>query len=100
MKAWPQELTFERGARRLVIRFDDGFAGAVPFDRLRAASPSAETRGHGGAPPPPLHIPPDLTVTGAEPVGRYAVRILFSDGHRTGLYPWPLLRALAENHPL
>jgi DUF971 family protein len=95
--AWPVELRFVAAARELRLAFDDGFAGAVPYELLRVESPSAETRGHGGAdrPPPPAGKR-GVGVTGAEPVGRYAVRIRFDDGHDTGLYTWPWLRELAE----
>ncbi len=94
---WPTRLTFRRGARELHIMFDDGAALSVPFTTLRRESPSAEVRGHGAGPRPPQPpIPHDITVTAAEPVGRYAVRIAFSDGHKTGLYTWSLLRQLGE----
>lgn len=95
--AWPVRLRFRKGDAELVAEFDDGFTGAIGFKRLRENSPSAEVRGHGGGPPPPqAPVPDDITVTQAEPVGRYAVRIYFSDGHSSGLYTWDQLRALAE----
>lgn len=92
---WPVRLTFRRKARELHAEFDDGQSGTVSFRRLRLSSPSAETRGHGRGPaPPPPILPDDLDITGAEPVGRYAVRLVFSDGHSTGLYTWSILREL------
>ncbi len=92
---WPTELRFQNAARRLHIAFDDGAVFEIPYTTLRRESPSAENKGHGDGPPPPQPpIPDDISVTAAEPVGRYAVRIVFSDGHATGLYTWPLLRRL------
>lgn len=92
---WPHRLTFRRSDRRLDVDFDDGSAVSIPFQRLRAESPSAEVRGHGAGPRPPQPpVPEDIDITGAEPVGRYAVRIIFSDGHSTGLYTWTYLREL------
>lgn len=95
-RAWPEELVFRKAARCLHIRFADGLSADIPFRRLRAESPSAEVRGHGGARPPQAPMPDDVSVLEAEPMGRYAVRLTFSDGHRTGIYSWVLLRELAE----
>lgn len=93
---WPIELRFRKFARELVIAFDDGTGGCIPYKRLREESPSAENKGHGNRPPlPQTPVPEGIDVISAEPSGRYAVRIAFSDGHRTGLYTWPLLHALA-----
>ena len=93
---WPTELRFQSKPARLAIRFDDGWSGEIPYELLRVESPSAETKGHGGdRPPPPAHKA-RVTVKGADPVGRYAVRIRFDDGHDTGLYTWTYLRELAE----
>ena len=95
--AWPVRLTFRRNARALHVVFDDGGEALLPFTLLRRESPSAEVRGHGAGPkPPPPIVPDDIGVTAAEPVGRYAVRITFSDGHSTGLYSWAYLKELAE----
>jgi len=93
---WPAELKFRKAQAELHIRFDDGFTGAIPYELLRIESPSAETKGHGSDRPPPPSKKRKVSVTGAEPVGRYAVRIRFDDGHDTGLYTWSLLRELAE----
>ncbi|MEM8921396.1 MAG: DUF971 domain-containing protein [Pseudomonadota bacterium] len=95
--AWPVKLSFDRGEAELLITFDDGFSSTISFELLRVESPSAETKGHGGQRPPPPAGKRDVSVQGAEPIGRYAVRILFSDGHDTGLYSWTYLRDLAEN---
>ncbi len=93
--AWPVRLTFRRGAGEMHAAFEDGASGAVDFVRLREESPSAEVQGHGSGPKPvQAPVPADITVERAEPVGRYALRIFFSDGHSSGLYTWDLLRRL------
>ncbi|MAN46975.1 MAG: DUF971 domain-containing protein [Alphaproteobacteria bacterium] len=97
---WPTRLVFRKSAAELAVEFDDGAAGTIPYVTLRKESPSAEVRGHGGGPPPPqAPVPADISVTGADPVGRYAVRIHFSDGHNSGLYTWGQLRQLAVGDP-
>lgn len=88
----------------LAIRWSDGAETFFPSDRLRAASPSAETQGerdifgnrYGGNGPTRFD---GVTVTGWEVIGNYALRFDFSDGHRTGLYSFAYLRELAARHP-
>lgn len=95
---WPSDLVFDRAAKLLRIAFDDGAAFDIPFELLRVESPSAENKGHGGATtPPPVAGKANIGVTNAEPVGRYAVRIRFDDGHDTGLYSWDLLYELGRD---
>jgi len=96
-RPWPTDLVFEREARVLTIAFDDGAHFEIPFELLRVESPSAENKGHGDAPPPPVKGKANVGVVRAEPVGRYAVRIVFDDGHDTGLYSWELLYDLGAN---
>lgn len=94
---FPTDIVFRKAASELVIRFDDGFEGVIPYELLRVESPSAETQGHSAASrPPPPSGRKSVSVLGADPVGRYALRIRFSDGHDTGLYTWAFLRELAE----
>jgi DUF971 family protein len=93
---WPAELKFRKAHAELHIRFDDGYEGSIPYELLRIESPSAETKGHGADRPPPPAKKRKVGVVGAEPIGRYAVRIRFDDGHDTGLYTWSYLRELAE----
>jgi len=85
---WPSELRVRDKGARLEVTFDDGVAGALTVLQLRDASPSADkTR---------VALPPGkaLTIEAVEPVGNYAVRIQFSDGHGTGIFTWRLLRTL------
>lgn len=95
---WPTDLVFDRKAKLLRIAFDDGAKFEIPFELLRVESPSAENKGHGGAStPPPVTGKANVEVTAADPVGRYAVRISFDDGHDTGLYSWDLLYELGKD---
>lgn len=96
-RAWPEELRFSNSARALTIAFDDGQVFSLPYKTLRLESPSAEVQGHGSGPkPPPPLISDDLSIENAEPVGRYAVRLYFTDGHSSGLFTWAYLRELGE----
>ena len=89
---WPSELRVREAGRVLRIAFADGFAANISAERLRAASPSADKR----RPPAPEG---GIAIAGVEAVGNYAARIVFNDGHDTGIYSWRLLRALAEQEP-
>ncbi|MEZ5994189.1 MAG: gamma-butyrobetaine hydroxylase-like domain-containing protein [Hyphomonadaceae bacterium] len=97
-RPWPSDLVFDRSVKALLIAFDDGATFEIPFELLRVESPSAENKGHGGATaPPPVTGKANVNVVRAEPVGRYAVRIVFDDGHDTGLYSWDLLYDFGRN---
>ncbi len=95
---WPTDLVFDRATKLLRATFDDGAHFEIPFELLRVESPSAENKGHGGAStPPPVVGKAHVGVVSAEPVGSYAVRIVFDDGHDTGLYSWDLLYELGRD---
>ncbi|MGG7056437.1 gamma-butyrobetaine hydroxylase-like domain-containing protein [Nitrosomonas sp. ANs5] len=87
----PTELKLHRKSGILDITFNDGQAFSFSCEFLRVHSPSAEVRGHS----PEQEIlqtgKKNVTITHIEPVGRYAIRLDFSDGHNTGLYSWDLL---------
>ena len=92
----PTEIRLLRDERMLVVTFDDGPTYRLPAELLRVESPSAEVQGHGGD----KHVVPgrrDVAMIDLEPVGSYAVRIRFDDGHDSGLYSWDYLRQLGEN---
>jgi DUF971 family protein len=95
--AAPTELKLHRVSRVLEVIFPDGARYALPCEYLRVFSPSAEVRGHGGGEPQLVPGKQNVAITRIEPVGHYAVRLHFSDGHNTGLYTWPVLRELGEN---
>lgn len=94
---WPQDLHFDRAAKLLRIAFESGEQFNLPAEYLRVMSPSAEVKGHGMQRPPPVTGKETVSFAGAEPVGNYAVRIRFDDGHDTGLYTWDYLHYLATN---
>ncbi len=92
--------------RALEIEWADGVRTSIPLATLRRHSPSADARALRDAlAANPLTVLPHSTGSGpltairCEPVGSYALRIEFSDGHRTGLYTWPLLRELGDTDP-
>lgn len=96
-RPWPTDLVFDRETKALTIAFDDGEMFEIPFELLRVESPSAENKGHGPNPPPPVTGKANVNVTRADAVGRYAVRISFDDGHDTGLFSWDLLYDLGAH---
>ena len=93
-KPWPTELRLKRDERRLEIDFDDGAGFSLPAELLRVESPSAEVRGHGGEEKKIVPGKRTVAIEAVEPAGHYAVRILFDDGHDTGLYTWDYLYEL------
>lgn len=94
--AWPVELRYVRARRVLDIDFDDGRTVSLPAELLRVESPSAEVRGHGGGQKTIVGGKRDVTIARIEPVGSYAARLVFDDGHDTGLYTWRYLHELGE----
>ena len=92
--SWPVELKVNADRNLLTIAFDDGKAYALPAEYLRVESPSAEVRGHGGATKTIVTGKQDVKINGLEPVGNYAVRIGFDDGHDSGLFSWAYLHKL------
>lgn len=96
-RAWPSELVFSAGKRTLDIRFDDGRDMSIPFETLRVESPSAEVQGHNPGEKKIVTGKENVLVTAAEPVGRYAVRLVFDDGHDSGIFTWDYLYALGDS---
>lgn len=94
--SWPAELRVNPARDALSIVFDDGARATLGAEKLRTESPSAEVQGHGGNRPPPITGKQDVKLDRIEPVGNYAVRIVFDDGHDSGLYSWDYLRKLAK----
>ena len=97
-KPWPIELRLKRREAVLRTAFDDGSSYDLPAEYLRVRTPSAADRGHGGGPGRCVDGKRGVTIAGLEPVGRYAVRIRFDDGHDTGLYSWTYLYELGRDH--
>ena len=97
MTAWPTELRLNPGRDSLTVTFDSGENFSLSAEYLRVESPSAEVRGHGG-PKQILRGKEAVKITALEPVGNYAVRIVFDDGHDSGLYSWDFLLTLGRDH--
>jgi len=87
----PTEIVLHQRSRVLEIAFSDGRMFRLPCEFLRVYSPSAEVRGHGPGQEVLQVGKRDVEITAIEPVGGYAVRLVFSDGHGTGLYSWEYL---------
>ena len=93
---WPTELRLKRAERRLDITFDDGTHFALPAEYLRVESPSAEVQGHGPGQRQTVGGKAQVGIARIEPVGNYAVRLIFDDGHDTGIYSWTYLHELGR----
>ncbi len=93
---WPTELRLNVEKTQLHAAFADGMAESLPAELLRVMSPSAEVQGHSPAERKLVSGKRDVTIQKIEPVGNYAVRLVFSDGHDTGLFTWPYLYGMAE----
>jgi DUF971 family protein len=94
---WPTDLCYHRSDRRLEISWDDGTHSSLSAELLRVESPSAEVKGHGPGQKQTVPGKRLVSIERMEPVGNYAVRIVFSDGHNSGLYSWALLHELAQD---
>jgi DUF971 family protein len=95
--SWPTELRLDKDKRVLSVTFEDGESFALPAELLRVLSPSAEVQGHSEAQRVTVAGKRNVGIARIEPVGNYAVRIVFDDGHDTGLFVWEYLRELGEN---
>ena len=93
----PTEISLHQASRRLELRFDDGIHDQLSCEFLRVFSPSAEVRGHGAGQEVLQIGKEEVNIDAIEPVGNYAVRLIFSDGHDTGLYSWDYLYELVLN---
>jgi DUF971 family protein len=96
---WPSELRLKRAEKLLEIVFDDGKRFSLPAEYLRVESPSAEVQGHGPGQKALVHGRAHVGIMSLEPVGNYAVRILFDDLHDTGIYSWSYLYELGIEQP-
>jgi DUF971 family protein len=90
------ELRLRRAPRVLEVSFDDGSRFELPFEYLRVYSPSAEVKGHGPGQEVLVLGKESVGITAVEPVGQYAVKLVFDDGHDTGLFTWKYLHELGR----
>ena len=93
---FPVALTVHQQSRALEIEFDDGHTFRIPFELMRVYSPSAEVQGHGPGQETLQTGKRDVVIDAIEPVGHYAVKPTFSDGHDTGLFTWDYLYRLGS----
>ena len=94
---WPSSLRVTDKGRTLTIGFDSGEVFALPAEYLRVMSPSAEVQGHSAAERRVESGKREVSITGALPTGNYALRLVFSDGHETGIFTWAYLFELGAN---
>ncbi len=97
--AWPTDIVVKNEGRNLEIAFDDGVTVGIAAERLRVESPSAEVQGHSPSEKRTVTGKENVRVVDIEPIGNYAIRIVFDDGHNTGLYAWDYLRKLGTVTP-
>src|SRR5438132_4067890 len=94
----PTEIKLHQASRVMELSFADGASFRLPYEFLRVYSPSAEVRGHGPGQETLQFGKRDVTITEVEPVGHYAIRPKFSDGHESGIYSWDYLYELGTGH--
>ncbi len=92
----PTDIKLHQASRQLEIAFDDDMHFTLPCEFLRVYSPSAEVRGHGAGQEVLQTGKEDVNIVGIEPVGHYAIKLIFTDGHDTGLYSWDYLYDLGQ----
>jgi DUF971 family protein len=90
------EIRLRTRSRVLEVDFADGSRFPLPFEYLRVHSPSAEVKGHGPGQEVLVTGKQDVGIRAIEPVGQYAIKLVFDDGHDTGLFSWKYLRELGE----
>ena len=93
---WPVEIRLRKAERVLEIEFDDGVRFRLPAEYLRVESPSAEVQGHSAAEKRLVCGRAHVGITAVEPVGNYAIRLLFDDSHDSGIFTWTYLYGLGK----
>lgn len=94
----PIDIRLHQASRLLEIKFDNNMECMLSCEFLRVYSPSAEVRGHGAGQETLQIGKEDVNITAIEPIGNYAIKLVFSDGHDTGLFSWDYLYDLAKNY--
>lgn len=95
---WPTEIRLSPDKRILTVTFEDGARYELAAEYLRVTSPSAEVQGHNKAQKQTVPGKIDVTIASIQPVGNYAIRLIFDDGHDTGLFTWTYLAELGRDH--
>ncbi len=96
-RPWPKEIRLRKADRVLDVEFDDGHSFSIPAELLRVESPSAEVQGHGAGRKKTVPGKRMVAIERVEPIGSYAVRLIFSDGHDSGLFTWDYLYELGSD---
>jgi DUF971 family protein len=95
-ETWPTEIRLLGDKRTLALAFADGRRVEIPAELLRVESPSAEVQGHSASERRLVAGKRGVRILGVDPVGNYAVRLVFDDGHSTGIYTWTFLLDMGE----
>jgi DUF971 family protein len=95
---WPTDITYKKSERVLYVTFDTGAKFGLTAELLRVESPSAEVQGHSPDQKITVTGKENVGITDVQPVGNYAVRLVFDDGHQTGIYSWVYLYELATKN--
>jgi DUF971 family protein len=95
---WPTEIRLKDQGRTLAVAFDQGRSFDLSAEYLRVMSPSAEVQGHSAAERKTVGGKRNVAIMQVEPVGNYAVRLVFDDMHSTGIYSWRYLHELGTEH--
>jgi DUF971 family protein len=96
-RIWPQEIRLNPEKSALALSFTDGVSGTLEAELLRVMSPSAEVQGHSPSERKLISGKRAVKIMQVEPIGNYAVRLEFSDGHSTGIYTWVYLHGMTLN---
>lgn len=98
MQKAPTDIILHQQSKTLEIVFDTGEKFILPCEYLRVFSPSAEVRGHGGAEMKKVTGKENVNIVAIEPVGQYAIKPIFDDGHASGIYTWDELYQLGKDY--
>lgn len=98
MSAVPTEIRYDSATRTLIVSFDDGVVFPLPAEYLRVESPSAEVQGHGPSQKQVVGGKRAVGLTAIEPVGQYAVRLVFDDRHDSGIFSWDYLYEVGSQY--
>jgi len=98
-RPWPSELRVSKDKKTLTVAFEGGDSFALPAEYLRVKSPSAEVQGH--SPDERKTVPGkrNVMILEVQPVGNYAIRLVFDDMHSTGIFSWDYLLELGQRQP-
>ena len=96
-RPWPTELRLRKDRKTLTVAFDDGERFDLPAEYLRVCSPSAEVQGHSPSERRTVGGKQNVEILELQPVGNYAVRLVFDDLHSTGIYSWDYFLELGRH---